>query len=563
MRANTAERMKRVEQPAPALNLDLSISVTILDLSKLCGVSSILTYQTDISPRPVAPPTVSPKASKSTKRKKEQLGSVNRSMISWMLRAAEDMPGKRGVSSKNNNLTRVLQGILADSEAATKSQHEDDDPAFDESCTALAATCAQNARTALLAGRSDLQQIWSLLEISAAPEVELPIYKKSTSSSTSLCLRTSHPWSAHPLGKSLVHKVLDMYEQAGDVQALASIVCALKPNERKDPDEIRDSMTPSAITMEDQLPVVREDRRASIEEVATGVGSSVTGSTASSGGLRPRRLSSNALTQLTLADSSDAPPVMRSARRSSSHSEARSQGLPIDKDNALRASKDWPLLSSGTNSATSSRQSSPIREHTLSTTSTSSTINRDLQTKQSAPTGSTGWKMDFERLENPFKTWSGSASKDAPPPRLSADTFQPPIQAVNGKSPAPSMTVTASPRVDPVMSSPLHTSLATTSREEEINGNDRVLLQLSFRSVDDEKCLLSSLPEDEARYDIYKEAYADVLYRYGAMNLRNEVLKTKSHGVQDPRGISMGLICGSCNAVRIRQRAMLSRVSAG
>ncbi|KAG6611134.1 Conserved WD40 repeat-containing protein [Phytophthora cinnamomi] len=71
---------------------------------------------------------------------------------------------------------------------------------------------------------------------------------------------------------------------------------------------------------------------------------------------------------------------------------------------------------------------------------------------------------------------------------------------------------------------------------------------LSFRSVNDEKCLLSSLPEDEARYDIYKEAYADVLYRYGAMNLRNEVLKTKSHGVQDPRGISMGLICGSCNA---------------
>ncbi|KAE9338617.1 hypothetical protein PF008_g11983 [Phytophthora fragariae] len=546
MRANTAERLKRVEQPAPALNLDLSISVTILDLSKLCGVSSILTYQTDIAPRTVTPPSVSPKASVSTKQKKGQLGSVNRSMISWMLRAAEDMPGKRGISTKNN-LTRVLQGILADSDAASNGQHEDDDPPFDESCTALAATCAQNARTALLAGRSDLQQIWSLFEISAAPEVELPIYKKNTSSSTSLCLRTSHPWSAHPLGKNLVHKVLDMYEQAGDVQALASIVCALKPNERKESDEIRDSMTPSAITMEDQLPVVREDRRSSIEKVGTGVGTIMTGSTANTGSVRPRRSSSNALTQLALADSSDAPPVMRSARRSSSHTEARSQGLPIDKDAALRASKDWPLVSSGTNSATSSRQSSPIREHTLSTTSSASTTNRDVQLKASAPTGSTGWKMDFERLENPFKTWSGNASKEAPPPRLTADTFQPPIQAVNGKSPAPSMTVTASPRVDPVVPSPLHTSLATTSREEEIDANDRVLLQLSFRSVDDEKCLLSSLPEDEARYDVYKEAYADVLYRYGAMNLRNEVLKTKSHGVQDPRGISMGLICGSCN----------------
>ncbi|GMF54239.1 unnamed protein product [Phytophthora fragariaefolia] len=544
MRANTSERMNRVEQPTPALNLDLSISVTILDLSKLCGVSSILTYQTDLVPRSVTPPAVSPKTTKPPRRKKAQLGNVNRSMISWMLRAAEDMPGKRGGASKNN-LSRVLQGMLADSGAATKGENEDDDPLFDESCTALAATCAQNARTALLAGRSDLQQIWSLLEISAAPEVELPIYKKNANSSSSLCLRTSHPWSAHPLGKSLVHKVLDMYEQAGDVQALASIVCALKPNERKDPEEVRDSMSPSAITMEDQLPVVREDRRSSIEEVGNGMGTSMTGTTAStSSGVRSRRSSSNALTQLASADPSDAPPVMRGARRSSSHSESRSQGLFIDKDAALRASKDWPLVSSGTNSATSSRQSSPIREHALPTNSSSSgviSINREIQSKASAPTGSTGWKMDFERLENPFKTWSGNPSKEAPPPRLTADTFQPPIQAVNGKSPAPSMTVTASPRVDPVMPSPLHTSLGTTNREEEIDANDRVLLQLSFRSVDDEKCLLSLLPEDEARYDVYKEAYADVLYRYGAMNLRNEVLKSKAHGVQDQRGISMGL----------------------
>ncbi|KAG3017241.1 hypothetical protein JG687_00005522 [Phytophthora cactorum] len=545
IRANQAERLKRVEQAAPALNLDLSISVTILDLSKLCGVSSILTYQTDLVPRGITPAAVSPKASMSAKRKKSQTGAVNRSMISWMLRAAEDMPGKRGVSSKNN-LTRVLQGLLTKSDAAAKTQKDDNETPIEESSTALAATCAQNARTAMLSGRSDLQQIWSLLEISTAPEVELPIYKKSVNSSTSLCLRTSHPWSAHPLGKRLVHKVLDMYEQAGDVQALASIVCTLKPTERKEPDEIRDSVTPSAITMEDQLPVVREDRRSSIEEVDYIMGSTTTGATASMGssGMRSRRSSSNTLSQL-LVDSTDAPPVMRGARRSSSHSEARSQTLPLDKDAAVRALKDWPLTSNGTTSASSSRQSSPIRDHTLSIGSNSSTSRSDGKVPPS------GWKMDFERLENPFKTWSGHSGKEAPPPRLTADTFQPPIQAVNGKSPAPSMTVTASPRVNPVTPSPLHGSLGAASREEEVNANDRVLLQLSFRSVDDEKCLLSTLPEDEARYDIYKEAYADVLYRYGAMNLRNEVLKTKSHGVQDPRGISMGLICGSCNAKTI------------
>ncbi|KAG7379354.1 GATOR complex protein wdr59 [Phytophthora pseudosyringae] len=547
VRANTAERLKRVEQPAPALNLDLSISVTILDLSKLCGVSSILTYQTDLVPRGSTPAAVSPKTSMSAKRKKSQFGSVNRSMISWMLRAAEDMPGKRGVSS-TNNLTRVLQGLLTERDATAMGQQYDGNIPADESCTALAATCAQNARTAMLAGRSDLQQIWSLLEISAAPDLELPIYKKNPNSSTSLCLRTSHPWSAHPLGKRLVHKVLDMYEQAGDVQALASIVCALKPNERKEPDEIRESVTPSAITMEDQLPVVREDRRSSIEEVGSMMGSTTTGATASiSSGMRSRRSSSNALSQL-MTDSNDAPPVMRSTRRSSSHSEARSQGLPVDKDAALRASKDWPLVSSGTNSAASSRQSSPIRDHTLSTTTSYSS---GLTSDGKGPPSGSGWKMDFERLENPFKTWSGSSGKEAPPPRLTADTFQRPIQAVNGKSPAASMTVTASPRGDPVSPSPLHGALGAAGREEEVDANDRVLLQLSFRSVDDEKRLLSSLPEDEARYDIYKEAYADVLYRYGAMNLRNEVLKTKSHGVQDPRGISMGLICASCNAKTI------------
>ncbi|CAH0516526.1 unnamed protein product [Peronospora belbahrii] len=547
VRPSTAERLKRVEQAAPALNLDLSISVTILDLSKLCGVSSILMYQTDLVPGRVTPSAASPKASNAAKRKKSQLGFVNRSMISWMLRAAEDRSGRR---ASNNNLSRVLQGLLNENSAASGLK-KDEDTLFDESCTALAATCAQNSHTAMLAGRHDLQQIWSLLEISAAPEVKLPIYRKNNKLSTSVCLQTSHPWSAHPLGKRLVHKVLDMYEQAGDVQALASIVCVLKPSECKVQDEIRKSVTPSAITMENQLPVVREDRRSSIDEVR----SSNPGNAASVAiGMRSRRSSSNALSQLAmnLADSNDAPPPMRGPRRSSSHSDARPQGLLTDKDAAfLRASKDWLLVSGGNTSTASSRHSSPIQDRTLSGSSGLSTMNRDTLYKASAPAQHTSWKMDFDRLENPFKTWSGNSSKDAPPPRLTADTFQPPSPAINEKSPAPSMKVTASPRPIVVPPSPLHTSLSTTTcREEEMDANDRVILQLTCRSVDDEKCLLSLQEEDKARYDVYKEAYAAVLYRYGAMNLRNEVLKTKSHGTLDVRGIAMGLICSSCNAVQ-------------
>ncbi|CAI5740772.1 unnamed protein product [Peronospora destructor] len=513
VRSSTAERLKRpVEQASPALNLDLSISVTILDLSKLCGVSSILTYQTDLAPRGVIQPAASPIAT-------------------------EDRSGRRGVAS-NNKLSRVLQGLLTENGAAAKEQKEDNYTAFDVSCAALAATCAQNSHTAMLAGRRDLQQIWSLLEISVAPEVKLPIYTKRNKLSASLCLQASHPWSAHPFGKRLVHKILDMYEQAGDVQALASIVCVLKPSERKVQNEIREPVTPSAILMEDQLPVVREDRRSSMDEVNSGVGCSIPGHAASlAGGMCSRRSSSNTLSQLAvnLTDSNDAPPIMRGARRSSSHSDARSHGLSVDKGAALRASKDWMLVSSNNSSAASSRHSGPVQERTQDSSSGLSNINHDVLNKASAPALNTGWKMDFDRLENPFKTWSGNSNKDAPPPRLTADTFQPPIRAINEISPTPSL----KPPLDAI------------SREEEVDANDRILLQLSFRSVDDEKCLLSSHAKDKARYDIYKESYAAVLYRYGAMNLRNEVLKTKSHCAQDLRGISMGLICGSCNAKTI------------
>ncbi|CEG37428.1 Conserved WD40 repeat-containing protein [Plasmopara halstedii] len=532
IRNNTTERLNRLEQPTPALNLDLSISVTILDLSKLCGVSSILTYQTELIPRSNIPLALPSKTQMRIKRKMSQIGAVNRSMISWMLQAAEEVPYKRGVVSKNH-LAHVLKGLVKENDKAESNRGVDGISELN-SCTALAATCVQNARTAALAGRRDLQQIWSLLGISAAPDVELPIYSKSVDSTNLRRLQTSHPWSAHPLGKRLVHKVLDMYEQVGDVQALASIVCALKPSERKGADESHYSVTPSAITMQDQLPVVQEDRRSSTEDVNHILKSTPSDTTSVSNGMRTRHLSSNNLS----TEFSDAPPVMKGARRSSSHSEGRSQGLTFDKDATMRAFKDWQGTNIGTNSNASSRHSSPSRDHMRGT-------NRDGKVPHY------GWKMDFERLENPFKTWSGNSGREAPPPRLTADTFQPPIQAVNGKSPAPSMTASASPRIDPMASSPLHESFDGLSKKEEVDVTDRVQLTLSFRSMEDEKCLLSLLPEDEARYDIYKEAYADVLYRYGAMNLRNEVLKTKSYGTHDPRGISIGLVCASCTSKTI------------
>ena len=186
-------------------------------------------------------------------------------------------------------------------------------------------------------------------------------------------------------------------------------------------------------------------------------------------------------------------------------------------------------------------------------------VNREALNKASAPTLHTGWKVDFDRMENPFKTWSGNSNKDASPPRLTAETFQSPIRSASGKLPALSLAVTASPKVGPATPSPRRAVVGTSAREEEVDANDRVLLQLNYRSME-EKCLLSSHPDDEKRYDVYKEAYADVLYRYGAMNLRIEVLKKKTPSVQDARGIAMGMICGSCNEVRTTNIAFVVSV---
>ncbi|OQR87302.1 hypothetical protein ACHHYP_09134 [Achlya hypogyna] len=75
------------------------------------------------------------------------------------------------------------------------------------------ASCAAQAARAVAAGQVELGQMWSMLAISAQ-EGEPPATLLS-------------PWSAHPLGASLVQHVLELYEKAGDVPTLAAIVCAL------------------------------------------------------------------------------------------------------------------------------------------------------------------------------------------------------------------------------------------------------------------------------------------------------------------------------------------------
>lgn len=535
LRNGAGERSKRIEQ-APAgssLNLDLSLSVTVLDLSKLCGVSSILTYKTEIHPHKILlPQTTSGEEQLNQASGLEASGSGvvesgSRSLVSWMLQATENMPstgagrvhplGKSSSSNgdgqpgqkRKNHLSHVLQSLLQPQgpSPALPEESAKDDRGVTHS---VSDTCAHNSRIASLAGRSDLQKVWSLLEISTAPSVDLPMYKKNSA----LSISSAHPWSAHPFGKRLVDKILNMYEQTGDLPAVASIVCALKPNdtsEKSDPASLEHPRKPTrsggdfgistAASSDDEFYFVPGNQD----------------------GVRSLR-SSNTLSQLAehYPDAGDVPPTMRNARRSISYSEVGRSSfgdrLSVDKEQplsgGLRISKDWPVPS------TANRMLSPVRTPTAAAPSGAS---------RTTPKGSaSGWRMDFE---SPFKTWSSGSTKDASPRPLTHDTFQSPVASM--------------PEYPDGPANVLH----EPDPEDTLNASDRIALQLSYRSEED-KCLLSTNPADEERYDMYKASYADLLYRYGAVDLRTDVLKTVSKEEADHQGIAFGLLCHSCQLVR-------------
>ncbi|TYZ63145.1 hypothetical protein PybrP1_008228 [[Pythium] brassicae (nom. inval.)] len=562
------ERSKRLDQaPGASLNLDLSLSVTVLDLSKICGVSSILTYKTEIAPRKLEAP--SPRDSSDgcvdARGPPAALESGSRSLLSWMLQASERVSGKgsfgrvhpaerlsnsaTGETTKTTttppHLSSVLQSLLQpQTHSSGVSSAADREEAADAALFAtprpthsVSNTCAHNAHVAALAGRPDLQKVWSLLEISTAPAVDLPLYREAQP----LAIASTHPWSAHPFGKRLVDKILGVYEQAGDLPTVASIVCALAP--RNDDDDAL------AARSEYQNSVADPARKATLGStsgVGGGSGSgggfvdfgsttfvsssddefyAVTSSTFD--GMRSRR-SSNALSQLA-EELGDAPPAMKHTRRSISHTDVgrgsfgerpASGHVPPAVVSALRISKDWPVPS------TANRVLSPVRTPPSSSSSSRMT-----------PKGASlaaGW-----RVESPFKTWSGaSVSKEASPRRaLTNETFQSPIPSIMERS-----TLGDDPQGPPATHA---TDAADPLEDDDALASDRIALQLSYRSAED-SCLLSAQPADEQRYDVYKTSYADLLFRYGAMDLRADVLKTVAVVAPEHDGIAFGLLCRTC-----------------
>ncbi|TMW69355.1 hypothetical protein Poli38472_001511 [Pythium oligandrum] len=508
----TNERAKRMEQTA--LNLDLSLSVTVLDLSRLCGISSVLTYETQLH---------APVSTGVQHNATKQLDAGTRDLVEWMLQSADSgstrSRRRRGTrrGKEPQAMSRILNSLLAgqDSESSDEKSHAL------HGAQSISDLCAHNSRVAALAGRSDLQQVWSLLELSTASSVALPMTKTEEAASNvktrqetrppspTGVLSTAHPWSAHPFGQNLVNKMLHLYEQSGDLPALASIVCALR---QPTPPET-DIRTP-------QEAVPPMPMGFSLGQQALSHPDSTGGSTktATSIAFARHRTSFNGISQFlssstttATTDSIESAPAMRSARRSSSHNEVPKLSLkdrvpPLgEKDSptmsALKMATDWSLLR-GMN-----RMPSP------------------------GTTSASNWKIEAEKMESPLKTWNGRATKDSSPRPLTHEAFRSPLA------------MSASGRT---MESMLSLAYRRDGEEEDVAPRGRLFLQVENRSSADDNSLLSADPADEERYDGYKAAYAELLYRYGAMSLRSDVLKALSQGESDNTGLTYAVLCRSC-----------------
>ncbi|KDO20080.1 hypothetical protein SPRG_21441 [Saprolegnia parasitica CBS 223.65] len=89
-------------------------------------------------------------------------------------------------------------------------------------------------------------------------------------------------------------------------------------------------------------------------------------------------------------------------------------------------------------------------------------------------------------------------------------------------------------------------SPVTSVLNESIAEDEREVPVLATAPTEEAVVLLSSAPKDRARYDQYKTAYGDVLYHYGALNTRCEMLKHLETTPAPHEGLTLALYCHAC-----------------
>ncbi|CAH1389415.1 unnamed protein product [Nezara viridula] len=79
-------------------------------------------------------------------------------------------------------------------------------------CHDVVGMCQRNSQVAMMLGRKDLGQVWSLAALAATP----PVFDEDE----------DFPWASHPLSIGMIHSIIAHYAKQSDVQTAAMLCCA-------------------------------------------------------------------------------------------------------------------------------------------------------------------------------------------------------------------------------------------------------------------------------------------------------------------------------------------------
>ncbi|XP_059523432.1 GATOR complex protein WDR59 isoform X6 [Myotis daubentonii] len=145
----------------------------------------------------------------------------------WSIQAINDFPksrrwkSKREGSDSGNRPIKAAGKVVIQDIACLLPVHKSLGELYILNVNDIQETCQKNATSALLVGRKDLVQVWSLATVA-----------------TDLCLGPKSdpdletPWARHPFGRQLLESLLAHYCQLRDVQTLAMLCSVFEAQSR-------------------------------------------------------------------------------------------------------------------------------------------------------------------------------------------------------------------------------------------------------------------------------------------------------------------------------------------
>ncbi|XP_078213881.1 GATOR2 complex protein WDR59 isoform X19 [Callithrix jacchus] len=145
----------------------------------------------------------------------------------WSIQAINDFPksrrwkSKREGSDSGNRQIKAAGKVIIQDVACLLPVHKSLGELYILNVNDIQETCQKNAASALLVGRKDLVQVWSLATVA-----------------TDLCLGPKSdpdletPWARHPFGRQLLESLLAHYCQLRDVQTLAMLCSVFEAQSR-------------------------------------------------------------------------------------------------------------------------------------------------------------------------------------------------------------------------------------------------------------------------------------------------------------------------------------------